>query len=90
MFLLLDIQEHNFILTDSTRGYLYVIDFEHAAFLPISFMSYALFFSSSWLAKDVGSRMQLRKGLSSDGENLQAMAWLQHIFTRCHAHIGKF
>ncbi len=83
-----NIQEHNFIFSEPTQRCLYVIDFEHAAFLPVSFMSYALFFSSPWLAKEVGSRMQ-SEGISSNSENLQAMAWLQHIFTRCDVHIGK-
>ncbi|KAK3942563.1 hypothetical protein QBC46DRAFT_426480 [Diplogelasinospora grovesii] len=83
-----DIEDHNFIFTDATQGYLYVIDFEHAAFLPVSFMSYALFCSSSWLPQDVGNRTKLSGAISSDSKNLRAMAWLQHIFTRCRPHIG--
>src|SRR2546429_2475471 len=84
-----DIEDHNVII-DSTQESVYIIDFEHTAFLPISFMSYALFFSTSWLAHDVGRRMQQSDDISRSSENLRAMAWLQHIFTRCYAGIGKF
>lgn len=82
-----DLQMHNFMHTDS--GQLYVIDFEHAAFLPISFMSYALFSSNTGLSYSIANRLPPKEGISRESENLQRMNGVLAIFTQYGSPVGK-
>lgn len=57
---------------------LYIVDFEHASFLPASFLAYVVFkpgarwFLCRWIEDRIGST------LSRD--NLEVMSWIFYIF----------
>lgn len=77
-----DIQGHNFIFTDSGSGSLYIIDFGHAAFLPLSFMAYPLMLDRYWLSDNIRYRVGLTKEElePETNENLIVMSALQYLF----------
>jgi hypothetical protein len=82
-----DIQEHNVIPTPNDE--LYIIDFEHAAFLPVSCMSYALWWSpAGYLAANVGERIEEEDGLAKQTPTLTSMAHVQHIYCFVNQRIG--
>lgn len=85
-----DIQDHNFIFTDSDQGYLYIIDFEHAAFLPISFMAFVLDQSPTWLVDAIRERIGLSESEMDDNTNLDHMGWVRYYFGVCVEGIGEW
>lgn len=85
-----DIQDHNFIFTNSDQGFLYVVDFEHAAFLPISFMAFVLDQSPSWLADAIRERIGLPKSEMDDNTNLVHMGWVRYYFGLYADGLGEY
>lgn len=76
-----DLYEGNFIL--SHNGSLYVLDFEHASFLPISLMTYALI-----QARPVCTA--IRDKLSLPQENLPGMRLACSYFVMSTRRIGTY
>jgi Phosphotransferase enzyme family len=68
-----DIAPHNFLITDANQ--LYVIDFEHAAFLPASFMSYIFHVPRSSFVSKVSSMVPFSKS-----GNLEALGLVSYHF----------
>lgn len=72
-----DIAPHNFLIT--TDNQLCIIDFEHAAFLPGSFISFVFHLprgSSLHFVKEISNRVQF-----PELGNLEAMNWVAYHFT---------
>jgi hypothetical protein len=76
-----DLYEGNFIFSDN--GSLYVLDFEHASFLPISLMTYALI-----QARPVCTA--IRDKLSLPQENLPGMRLACSFFVMSTRRIGTY
>ena len=84
-----DINEHNFIFTNLAERNLYVIGFEHASFLPTSFMSYALFQYMGSFASELGTCLLQIDVISRDGENMRPMVLIRYIFSYYYYFLGK-
>ncbi|KAL1874941.1 hypothetical protein VTK73DRAFT_10310 [Phialemonium thermophilum] len=87
-----DLHDHNFIYTGADDDTLIIIDFEHAAFLPVSFMAYAIFCGPYFFSGTAtGKRMRsvFAEGEGEDNKNLHAMAILQHVLTVAYPTIGQ-
>lgn len=68
-----DISEDNFLITNA--GQIYVIDFQDAAFLPTSFMTFVLKAGIKPLAQTISDKVSLPKSI-----NLDAMFRATHLF----------
>jgi Choline/ethanolamine kinase len=68
-----DIEARNFLITNNND--MYVIDFEHAAFLPESFMSYTLHAPKGPFVREIASRLTVRPS-----SNLEAMGLVRYHF----------
>ncbi|KAI0382542.1 kinase-like domain-containing protein [Hypomontagnella monticulosa] len=83
-----DIHEANVIFTNMDNGYVYIIDFEHAAFLPISFMAYVLNWADSWILLNLRRRITLQPGEMEGNANLVPLSRVKYIYTFCNLAIG--
>jgi serine/threonine protein kinase len=78
-----DITEDNFLITET--GQICVIDFEDAALLPTSFMSFVLHGGSKPLAEAISNKVSL-----SVSANLSAMGMASYNFKICsNPRLGK-
>ncbi len=88
VFCYTDFNDENFMVTTDPDGRprLYIVDFEHASFLPISFLSYAVFepnpnwFLCKWIAD--------RFGDSLPENNMEVMKRICYMFQVCSWRIG--
>jgi hypothetical protein len=73
-----DFNDENFLFTTDADGLrLYIIDFEHASFLPLSFLAYVVLRHRRWwTATDVAKRI----GHTLPSTNVEAMALAASIF----------
>ncbi|AEO58678.1 hypothetical protein MYCTH_2306164 [Thermothelomyces thermophilus ATCC 42464] len=88
VFCYTDFNDENFMFTTDPDGRprLYIVDFEHASFLPLSFLAYAVlepdsrWFLCSWIAKKFGA--------SLPRNNIAVMQRLCYMFQVSSANIG--
>lgn len=78
-FVFSDLYEGNFMFTDA--GSLFIIDFEQAAFLPLSFMSFAM-------VQQHHICDLLRDALHLPSENTDAMRHICSLFAKSSTKIG--
>jgi hypothetical protein len=79
-----DLYEGSFIFTDS--GDLYIIDFDLAAFLPLSFQTFALHYPSMMsmlVAEEIKDEFDLPE------ENLHVMGVVANLIGRSGLQLGK-
>lgn len=88
VFCYTDFNDENFMFTTDAdhRLRLYIIDFEHASFLPIGFLAYAVFqpnprwFLCPWIGERIGS--------SLPRDNLEVMKRIFYMFQISTWRIG--
>ncbi|KAK0703416.1 hypothetical protein B0T26DRAFT_497640 [Lasiosphaeria miniovina] len=82
------------MFTDDGKGNLYILDFGHASFLPLSCMAFALrhHHPSSWLVADIRDRVGLIEWKMDADKNkrLERMAWLRYVFATSSQKIGTY
>jgi hypothetical protein len=74
--------------TDSDgRLRLYLIDFEHASFLPPTFLAWAILrFNRWWTTDDIAERI----GSTLPQANLDALGHASYMFAIAWAHVGFY
>lgn len=77
VFCYADIQYHNIMFTGTDHNTLYLIDFGHAAFLPISFMIFSLPQLGNKLAGSIEDRLGIKEE-EKDKEKLKYMGYAQY------------
>jgi hypothetical protein len=87
-----DIHRYNFLFTNKDEGYIYIIDFGHASFLPSSFMSYALWDCRYSLTMDIADRFYPGRTneLYSKNDNVKTLHCLRTFWVIGNAHTGKW
>ena len=88
VFCYTDFNDENFMFTTDSnhRLRLYIVDFEHASFLPLSFLAFAVFEPSSrwflcpWIRDSIGS--------SLPRDNLEVMERISYMFQISSWRIG--
>jgi hypothetical protein len=89
VFCYTDFNDENFMFAndpDDGRPRLYIVDFEHASFLPLSFLSYAVLGRKArWYT---GKRIRETLGLSLPQHNLEVMKRISHLFQICTTGLG--
>lgn len=82
-----DIQYHNVMFTGTNHNTLYLIDFGHAAFLPINFMIFSLLKLCNKIAHSIMGRVGIKEE-EKDQEKLEHMDYAQYRLFRT-SNMGK-
>lgn len=88
VFCYTDFNDENFMFANDPDGRprLYIVDFEHASFLPLSFLSYAVlgrkprWYTSKWVRDTLGP--------SLPQHNIEVMKRISYLFQICTTGLG--
>ncbi|KAK4234236.1 hypothetical protein C8A03DRAFT_37991 [Achaetomium macrosporum] len=88
VFCYTDFNDENFMFATDPDGRprLYIVDFEHASFLPLSFLSYAVLGRKPrWYT---GRRIREKLGPSLPQHNIEVMKRISYLFQICTTSLG--